>query len=256
MLSVLASLFVSSSLAQADVIATAQIDWSSLNMTLIDLDPNNPVSAAWVPGSEYGSVYADATTADPFDPASDMGAAFDFTTPLSTSAVTSLAQAYATRDSSLLGASASSQVGASAAAPNSNYASGQAHNSGTFTVTGHGIVMLTVDWALSVTGAIGDSDDWSYASAALSAEYQNGSTETEVWSTSWLQSTDNCDRATSGTFTLTIANLPGMTTTGSLSADVYASAQSQNLVPEPSTFALTGLGVGLMGLMAYRRRRP
>ncbi|MCU0961063.1 MAG: PEP-CTERM sorting domain-containing protein [Pirellulaceae bacterium] len=254
-LAVIAGLLAASSPAQAGVMASADIDWSSLTWSLINLDPNDPVSFSWDAGSEYGSVSVFAETADPFVQNSDFAEAFDWTTLLSRSAVTAQAQSDASRSDLLLSAVASSQPGISAAAPNYNYANADAYNTAGFTVSGHGIVLLTVDWALSVTGLAGDFANLSYASANIYADYQNAFATGSGSSNAWLQSSDAGDNATSGTFSLAIVNLPGTTTTGSFSADVYAFSQAQNLVPEPSTFALTGLGVGLMGLLVFRRRR-
>jgi hypothetical protein len=254
-LGLLAGLLVASPLAQAGVMATADLDWRSLTVTLVDLNPLDPVSFSWDTTSENGSVWVSAQTADPYDIAADNDEAFDWSTLLSKSALTTLAQGNALRSADTMSANAASQAGVSVGAPDFNYANGQTYNSADFSMSGHGIALITVNWALSVTGLVGDYSNLAYASATINADFSDGVTDGSSWNSAWLQSSDNGDNATVGTLWISIVNLPDTVTDGSFYADIYTFAQTENLVPEPSTFALTGLGLGLVGLVAYRRRR-
>lgn len=256
-LGLIAGLLVSSPSARAGVMAQAKIDWGSLGVALFNLESNSndPVRFSWDIGTETGSVGVNAVTADPWDPQGDSAYAGDWTTLLSRSVTTVQSQADATRGESLLRALASSQAGVSAAAPNYNSANATAYNFANFTVAGRGLALLSVNWSLSVRGEAGDYVDNSQAEANLFADYENAFANGEVSNRAWLDSGDLGDNDTNGTLSLTLANFSGITH-GSLSASVMASAFSTNVVPEPSTFILSGLGMVMMaGLAASRGRR-
>lgn len=246
------AVFLPTVAARAEVMSNAKILWDSFNVQLVPLG-DGQVDFQWT--YAYGSASAYADTAFPGDYQSDGSDILDFTTTLSAGAVTSKAAANALRDSSVLAVSASAQPGTSPNAPDYNSAQALSYVTGNFTITGHGLVYITFGWELEVFGDTGNYNDYSYADVAIWGDYESGASSGNASSGDAVYSSVAGDETRQGTFTMAILSLPGVTTTGSLTAYTTAYAQSFNVVPEPSSFVLMGLGVGLVGWVSYRRRR-
>lgn len=239
--------------AQASSSASVVIDWDSLNIQYVDLSGNtNAPVLNWT--SQTGQVYSYANTVYPNDYQYDDDYASDFTTSLSTLTNTAEAQSSSLRDVNTLSANTATQPGvAPSAAYNYAYASSQ--NYGSFEVTGQGLALITLDWHLSLTGTLGDSNDYSYAQASLSGSFSDG-----VWnsgsasSTPYYYSHSTGDFSTDGSFTLAIFSNGVNTVTGSLTANAYTYSYSPvSQVPVPMAAWL--FGSGLLGLMGVSRRK-
>ncbi len=241
--------------AMADVMSSVNLHWDSLKVTLVDLPGGAPLSFSWT-GSELGEVHSFAVTADPLDDKSDdPPSANDFTTLLSSDLTTAKAQASATRGSATLSASAASQLGTSPSGFDTNYADGTAVNSGDFELTGNGIALITMDWDAILEGTLGDSSDDASVNASVYATYDDGAFDQGYAFGGVSMNTHDSGSGTwSGTLSMTIPNL-GVTTTGTLFAYANADASSPNIVPEPASCVLMGLGLGLVGWISCRRRK-
>lgn len=236
----------------AGVVGRADIDWTTLAVSYYPFDNNNPLDVQL--DGHFGSISVNAATADPWDSQWDGATADDWSTPLSGGVDTAHAWADALRSSGELSASANAEPGVSAAAPNVNYGQAESYNSVGFTITGEGVVVLSVQWNLAVEGAMYDDDNVASALASLTADYANESFRGSISNEASLLSFDDGNKSATGRFLLSIVNEAGMTTTGTLTAMVSANAYATNVVPEPSTFALTGLGLMVAGLAVCRRR--
>lgn len=239
--------------AQASTSASVVIDWDSLNIQYVDLSGNtNAPVLNWT--SQNGQVYSYAYTVSPYDAQSDSDYAYDFTTSSATSTLTAEAQSSTLRDVNTLSANSATQPGV-APSSGSNYAYANSYNYGSFEVTGQGLALITLDWHLSLTGTLGDVNDYSYANASLSGNFSDN-----VWNSGSASSSPNYvsnntgDFSTNGTFTLAIFSNGINTTTGSLSAYAYTYSYSPvSQVPVPMAAWL--FGSGLLGLMGVSRRK-
>jgi len=236
---------------------SATIDWDSLNIQLIDLSggTNAPV-LTWT--NMYAQSSSDAYTVYPYDYQSSNLSSNDFVTSLDTNATTANAQASASHDVMALTASTAAQPGI---VPinwgwQQNYAYASSYNSGDFTLTGYGLAIITIDWSVEGTGNLNDWSDYTYTSAYVSANYwdnlyNNGSASSGYA----LYTANNGSYATSGSFAMSVLNTNPNGTNGYLSASVYSQSHSLSApIPEPETYALMLVGLGLVGFMARRRK--
>jgi hypothetical protein len=239
----------------ADSSASANIDWDSLNIQLFDLsNGTNAPAFNWTSASgdvnSYAVTYPDETAVY-----SDY--AYDFTTLLSTSALTTLAQSDALRSATTLSANAASQAGTAPGASlyDNNYASASSNNWGNFSLTGHGIALITMNWSVSVTGAMGDWYDYGYASASISGSYTDGLYSSGYANSGYGNGSYYIGSAShNGSFTMAVVGTGGVTT-GSIQAYASAYALSPSApVPEAETYALMLAGLGMVGWMVRRRR--
>ncbi|WP_157204864.1 hypothetical protein [Methylomonas methanica] len=255
--------------ASASSSAQAFIDWDNISFKLVDYSGGlNAPTLNW--SSKNGTVSTSATTVDPNDSGSANQTRNNFTTALSSETDTLFAQSSATRNSTGLSASASSQMGASEAGVNFgiNAASASASNSGNFQLGGNGLLLISMDWGLSSTGPTGDLyfggiGEWASSSISISGSYSgqftsgNASasyTTTPYWSFGGPESQ-------SSTFVMAIFN-PGLgIISGSISALVSASTNSSAFVaslpasPVPLPTSAWLFGSALFGFLAQRKRR-
>lgn len=241
------------SAVRADCFANAKIKWDTFNVKYVPLG-GGPMVFDWGPASLFGEVTVSSQTADPYDVDAYYDSAADHTTSLFEFATTIKAQADALRDTTTLWAYSAAQNGISASAPDWNSANSGSNNGGDFTLTGHGLAIVTVDWEIDVTGAMGDWSDYSWGGVDFATSYVDGLTYGSSSASQGLWSATVGNDAQSGTMSLTISNLSGGVTTGSIWANVWVNAQAVN-VPEPASCVLMGLGLGAMGLVGYRHRK-
>lgn len=253
-LAVLLAALVCPSAARADCFANAKIKWDTFSVRYVPLG-GGPMTFEWDPGSLSGYVSAAALTADPYDYQPYSSSAADHSTTLSESATTASAQASALRDSTTLWAYSAAQSGTSVYAPDWNWGYADSYNSGTYSLTGYGLAVVTVDWEIDVTGTVADWSDYSTGSVSFSTSYLDGLTSGSSAASQLLYSATIGNDSQSGTMSLTISNLSGGVTTGSMYADVVSQSYSPNVVPEPASCVLMGLGLGMMGLVGFRYRK-
>lgn len=241
----------------AGVVGRAEINLKSLEWTLNSFDKNDSLTVQFTDysGSVWGSAHSRGGNSqdEEGDPPGFYAYVEDQDTPLAGNKITELAWAEANRTSLLLSAAAGAEAGESAAAPDWNVGLSAAIHAIGLTITGHGEVVFSVGWSLHVEGVLGDDENLATVSAGLEFERngQRGGDPSRVF----LYSSEAEDKTMSGTLQLSYTNEPGMMTSGTLMASVDARAINTNIVPEPSTFALTGLGLMTAGLAVCRRRR-
>ncbi len=243
--------------AIADSSSYVKIDWSSFDVQIIDWsDGANVPVFSWNPAVVEGHSFSTARTA-PFDKDLDGPLyAEDFVTTLSTAAYTSHGQSSSTRSETTLLATASSQI--NDIDPEGtwpvNYGISVASNTLSFTVTGYGEAVFSLNWEMGVTGNAGDSNDYGVANASVLGDYGDGLYSDSFYSEMNLSSSDFGSGSKSGTFSWTVFS-PGGETTAYMLVLAGANAFSPAApVPEPQTYAMLLAGLGLVGWAARGRR--
>ncbi len=238
----------------ASASGAATIDWDSFSVQLIDLSGglNTPVFT-WT--SQYGEVYSYAYT-----PTSTSYGGYyqasDFSSPLLSVSDTSAAQVTASRDADALHAYAATQPGTNPwGSGYNNYAYGYSYNYGAFSLSGNGVAVITMDWDVSLTGSMGNWNDYSYAYAGIWGSYSDSLYSSGSANSSFsTYSTYNGDALVSGSFAMAVVGTGNATATGYLYAQAYAHAYSPSEpVPEPESYALILAGLALVSWMARRR---
>ncbi len=97
------------------------IKWDTLDVRYLSMD-GNAVELKWVDSTQYGEVFSEAETIDPYDNQVDSNSANDFTTTMVANAATANAQAYTVRSDTTLSTNAASHAGVGAPAPAYNFA--------------------------------------------------------------------------------------------------------------------------------------
>ncbi len=251
--------------AQAQVSATASIDWSSLTVTLIDMsgtaDPTDNPVFNWLNQSttlNASSVSPGAAIDVAYPPSITMP---DWTTQNSVVATTTYAQGAAsvTPNNSLLAmSSAQPSVMPIGGGYNIGYAS--AARSAAFSLTGIGQAVIQVNWSLGVNDPTPlDAQDWAVAAVSFQGDYAlTGCCGTPITTTdaAVLDSSIYNVPSASGSFYMAVMN-PSLATTadGALQfVDTTSWAYGYvNPVPEPETWAMMIAGLGLVGLWGRRR---
>ena len=278
-LALFAMLVLTGSFQTASAASSAQafIDWDNMSFKLVDYSNGvNAPTLTW--SSVNGTVTSSATTMDPNDSGSGNQSRTNFTTALSSETETLLAQSSATRNSSGMYASASSQQGASVVGVNlgTNSASSSASNSGNFQLAGNGLLLISMDWYTYSSGSTGsfyfDPAEWASASISINGSYNgqfnSGSASASYTTAPYLWNSYGPEYQSS-TFVMAVFN-PGLgVISGSLSATASASAKSLayadgltilpvnlNASPVPLPASVWLFGSALFGFLAPRKRKP
>ena len=251
----LASLLIQNGSVLASSSATATVDWSSLNVQLVDQSGglDSPVFT-WTSGQTSLSSTAET---HPTESISDDEWSGDFNTLLTSNANTSRAQASAVKNDDVISVVASSESGTVPLAfgEGTNNASSSAYFGPIFSLQGKGIAIITLNWSLSVTGTPGDWSDFADAYISISGLF-NDNIFTEVTAHSGYSTYSSYlgDASYSGTFIMAMSNAGGLHY-GSISAAMGAYAYSPSVpVPEPETYAMLLAGLSLLCLTVQRRK--
>jgi hypothetical protein len=252
LLLLLFAVFAMPSFVRADVIANVVIKWDTLDVRYLSMD-GKALEFKWVDSTQYGEVFSEAETIDPYDNQVDGNSAHDFTTTMVANAVTANAQAYTVRTDTTLSTNAASHAGVGAPAPAYNFADSFIFQSAEFTLSGNGVAVVSFDWYLDVSGTAGDYDNFARASMWVDANYEDGPNYGGATTSLDLFSYDMGDDSLAGTFTFTVVSTSSGFATGEFYMDAWSYAETVN-VPEPASCVLFGLGLGAMGFVGYRRR--
>jgi hypothetical protein len=242
---------------RGDAVSNALIDWSRMTVQVQDLSGGSDAPVLeWT--SHRSRTWANALTRDPFDFKMDEAEAFDGVTTVSAAALTAQAQAQCWNNpASILAASAKTQRAYTLSSGDYNLSNGDGDYLSDFTFSGKGLLLITVPWSVSVTGAVDDWDDFCNAGAYVTVTYTDGAfIDGEVSSGGWLSSDEDGPSEVSDVFSMAILNLGGgRVITGSLLGEVYTQSFSWNEVPEPASCILFGVGLVAFGSVSYWRRR-
>ncbi len=237
----------------ADVSASVALDWSSLNIQALSL-PGGSTAPTFEWLSEYGYFETTARTAGGA-PTSDIQSVSDFNSPLFIQSVTSLAESSADRSDSLIQLEAFGKTGTNPWGIDTNDASVWGENYGSFEMSGSGMVLISIDWQIDLIGTLNDPDEVAGAGAYIYAGFSDSQNQSGyAGSDVDFNTFDDGAGSRNGTLSIVIVNIGN----GILSGDLYfggsadASAVS---VPEPSTLAMLTIGLGVVGLVTWRRRK-
>jgi hypothetical protein len=125
------------------------------------------------------------------------------------------------------------------------------NNPDTFSHKGYGLVLALTDVASGTTGTLTFSGEFNGTLSSLSSIITNSFTNSV---TQQLTLGNNQYTVTIGPFTPPAP--PGASNFGSISATAFVTVGNINHSPEPATFILAGLGLGVLGLVSlYRWKR-
>lgn len=221
------------STAASAATAEAWIDWSSLEITLVDLDPSDGVAASLTWTDQFSTTYLDAATFISIDSS-------DWTSPL---------------DSTIPGASV--HLGASTLSASINSAAistptdAAALRFGSFTLGANTQVTISATVSAALTPGLAGS----YAGAYFEL-FEEDADQSDLYDTAGIELGDGYLSVASATglISVSIANASNSAIDAGLAASADTSLMPSP-VPEPESYALFLAGLGLMGLVARRRRR-
>ncbi|MDT4331096.1 hypothetical protein ACQE3E_16220 [Methylomonas sp. MED-D] len=244
--------------ANASVVASSTIDWSSFNIQLIDLsNGTNAPAFRWTAQSGVANSWAFVWTNPPSnDYPNQSVTAADFGSALTTDTATTLSQSRATRNADSLDSHSQSAT--------DYYTNGfaTAGNNGDFELSGNGLAILTLDWQHSVSGGgEGDIYNWANATTSIYANYYGsdgaGANKSVLVSTN---SYDAVPQTRNGSFVFVISGDGEHLVSGSFGATASARTMISrpedsgpiNPVPVPASAWL--FGTMLLGWLTGRRR--
>lgn len=246
--------------------AKASFDWSAVTVNLIDLDPNDGLSPSVTWSGQYGDTSASSSSYEVGHSSSisDGYHAPSAASVVSSSANTFAANAGASFDNLALTLGAHAEESANPATywqQNYGNASGSTHTS--FSLSGAGVLVISVPYSIEVTGNRSNYDTYSRAYMNISGNYSSsdGSFSGNENANKSFYSYSTGDKSYSGMFTMAVANPGGgITTSGylntSLSTNAYANQYSYVPgVPEPDSYAMMLAGLAMIGSVIRRRMR-
>ncbi|MCK9607207.1 MAG: PEP-CTERM sorting domain-containing protein [Methylomonas sp.] len=223
--------------ALASSSAQAIIDWNGISFKLIDLSngQNAPV-LNWI--SKSGSLTSYATSIAPYDYDESTRSSFGFNKDIATNAETEFAQSNAIRNNNLLSADASSETGKTANASGTNNANSSAENSGVFSLSGVGWLLIYMDWSVFSTGVYSNDaglgiNEYASASVSINGFYNgvfNSGSANSAYSTTFGDLNNPGSISKNGIFSMGLVNLGTGTTSGYISAIATAFASSNTYI--------------------------
>lgn len=222
----------------APPVASATIDWSSLNFQLFDLDPLDGIAPTltWQPLDQNTYVGA-SSSLDGWsgDSAADWSSAI--------SASEGAATGWA--DAGVLGAELGGLL-------SEGWNSASADRSGSFQLSAKSLVLFTIDAVVSAQQLAGGN---LYAWASLDVFGTNGYGLGYQGSSSGIDAGERFGEAVGSTLAVSFMNPSTQATTGTLTA--WASVDGLGIppVPEPETYAMMLAGLAMLGFTARRRMR-
>lgn len=235
--------------AHAVLKAVSTVKWGDMEIQYVDLsDGTNTPQLTWT--KQFGYASSDSYSNEyPYQQHSDYQQANDFTTPLSTNTPSSYAQSNATRNQNILQVNTLSNE---LHYPAYNYAQSDAHNFGTFSLSGYGSVRITLPWSQSISGgSLSNRENYAHASTFIRGySFGEYSTYEQTILNSYSYNGDPSN--VSGTFILEAFSDGTETVSGEFYVKTSAHTQAST-IPDPATAWL--FGSGLMMVFGYTRRK-
>lgn len=242
--------------------ATASFDWSAMTFSLMDLNPSDGLSPSVTWSGQHGSTSANASSSDNAHSSSinESYSAPSATSVVSSNAVTFFATGTSTYDNLNLNVAANADV---TSVPTSEYGSSNssayASLYSSFSLSGAGVMVITVPYTISVTGDLYNYSNSGNANLNISTYYSSsdGSSSGSSNASKDFASYWTGDKSYSGVFTVAVANASdSITTSGYLSTSLSTSARAYSYVsgvPEPEAYAMMLAGLFLIGSVARRQ---
>lgn len=261
----------------ASASAQASIDWSGLQVKIVDLDSSDGITPTLTWSGQSTGANAYANNANPAAGASAGNSISSWSSAFGNNAVTPYATGTYNASATAISAGATAHGNYAATSctlyycfPQTNTASSSNNRSGSFTMTGKGIAIVSLPWSIQASanpGSTAPTYPYYYnstnagATANLSATYTTaGGTTVQAYSNNsvgnpyYYYSSTPYSSSKSGTFSFAIYDDSGVTLTGNLYADLSTSATAiLSPVPEAQTWGLMLAGLGLLGLRLRRR---
>ena len=246
--------------------ATATIDWSALNFEIIDLDPADGITPtlSWTNFSAGITDSATSYSISLIESNSHSRGMLTAADTVDSSANTFAASAHASLDQLTIQLDSFAEESNE---PRSSYESNRAEAYGTlggnFSLTGKGVALINLPYAVAVMGEQGNTGDYArtYVSISSSFSDSSGGYSGSVSTYKSYYSYSTGARLFDDVFTLTLGNTDADTTvTGSINASLgaYTYARSNGVVPgvpEAPSYAMMLAGLGLVASVMHRRSR-
>ena len=219
----------------AGATATSTVDWASFNFYLVDTDPLDGIDAAFEWTNPQTDTYVESGSN------SDSSSV-----PGHTDAQSSFGSMLSIANDSVLQISVAGE-------PVADEVWGYSQRGYDFSLTANTIAIFSANGSASLTDQTGFLSASAYGGLYVNGPNVSGDIDGPLQNSSGYYSA-SLGSPTSQTMFAVFSNQTGETMNGTLV--LYASVYFNNPapVPEPETYALFGVGLGLLGLMARRRK--
>ena len=153
--------------------ALVEVDWSSLNVLIIDINPLDNELPIFTWTNESSITDNGAMSMYPLTYLSNYDSADDWTTALGSTLSTPNAQSSAIRDPNIVHSSSYVQNSGPGDYTDYNTASSYVYTAANFKLTGQGVAIISVNWNIDVAGTQNDRQNYSSATISLGASYEN-----------------------------------------------------------------------------------